>query len=64
MRAEGRAGRFGTVSQQDFSAIKAAGYTDVQLAEISLAISIVMFTNLFNRVNDTTIDFPAIPAQD
>ncbi|EKT4484811.1 carboxymuconolactone decarboxylase family protein [Pseudomonas plecoglossicida] len=52
----------GTVSQQDFAAIKAAGYTDVQLAEISLAISVIMFTNLFNRVNDTTIDFPAIPA--
>lgn len=52
----------GTVSQDQFAAIKAAGYNDVQLAEISLAISIIMFTNLFNRVNDTTVDFPAIPA--
>lgn len=52
----------GTVSNDQFAAIKAVGYSDVQLAEISLAISIITFTNLFNRINDTTIDFPAIPA--
>lgn len=52
----------GTVSEDQFAAIKDAGYDDVNLAEISLAISIIMFTNLFNRVNDTTVDFPAIPS--
>jgi uncharacterized peroxidase-related enzyme len=53
----------GTVSEQQFAAIKGAGYSDVQLAEITLVISVIMFTNLFNRVNDTTIDFPALPAR-
>jgi len=50
----------GTVDQAEFAAIKAAGYTDAQLVEISLAIAITMFTNVFNRINDTAIDFPAV----
>ena len=48
----------GTISQEAYSAIKAAGYTDAQLVEIALAIVIVSFTNLFNRVNDTDVGFP------
>jgi len=48
----------GTISQEAYSAIKAAGYRDAQLVEIALAIVIVSFTNLFNRINDTVIDFP------
>lgn len=50
----------GTVSEQDFAAIKAAGYTDAQLVEISLAIASITFTNVFNRINDTTLDFPPV----
>lgn len=50
----------GTVSDADFAAIKAAGYTDAQLVEISLAFATTVFTNVFNRINDTEIDFPAI----
>jgi uncharacterized peroxidase-related enzyme len=49
----------GTVSDQDFAAIKAAGYTDAQLVDISLAFATNVFTNVFNRINDTEIDFPA-----
>jgi uncharacterized peroxidase-related enzyme len=49
----------GTVSDEDFAAIKAAGYTDAQLVEISLAFATTVFTNVFNRINDTEIDFPA-----
>ena len=49
----------GTISDQEFSAIKAAGYTDAQLVDISLAIALIIFTNAFNRINDTTLDFPA-----
>lgn len=44
----------------DFSAIKAAGHTDAQKVEISLAIAVIVFTNVFDRINDTTIDFPAV----
>lgn len=50
----------GTISEAEFSAIKAAGYTDAQLVEISLAIALTTFTNVFNRINDTAIDFPAV----
>ena len=38
----------------------AAGYSDAQLVEISLAFATTVFTNVFNRINDTDIDFPAL----
>jgi uncharacterized peroxidase-related enzyme len=50
----------GTVSDEDFAAIKAAGYSNSQLVEISLAFATTVFTNVFNRINDTDIDFPAV----
>ena len=50
----------GTISDDSFRAIKAAGYTDAQLVEISLAIAVTVFTNVFNRINDTDIDFPPV----
>ena len=50
----------GTISDAEFQAIKAAGYTDAQLVDISLAIALTIFTNVFNRINDTDVDFPAV----
>lgn len=50
----------GTITQAEFDAIRAAGYTDTQLAEISLAIALTIFTNTFNRINDTDVDFPPV----
>jgi uncharacterized peroxidase-related enzyme len=50
----------GTIDEAEFTAIKHAGYTDRQLVEISLAIAITAFTNIFNRINDTAVDFPAV----
>jgi alkylhydroperoxidase family enzyme len=50
----------GTVSDEDFAAIKAAGYSDAQLVEISLAFATTVFTNVFKRINDTEIGFPAV----
>jgi len=50
----------GELSDEAFAAIKAAGYSDAQLVEISLAIAVITFTNTFNRINDTTVDFPAV----
>ena len=50
----------GTVSDEDFAAIKSAGYSDAQLVEISLIFATTVFTNVFNRINDTEIDFPAV----
>lgn len=50
----------GTVTEVEFLAIKDAGYTDAQLVDISLAIAVTAFTNVFNRINDTDVDFPAV----
>lgn len=50
----------GTISNEEFEAIRAAGYSDEQIVEISLAIAVTVFTNVFNRINDTAIDFPAV----
>jgi uncharacterized peroxidase-related enzyme len=50
----------GTVTADEFAAIKAAGYSDAQLVDISLAFATTVFTNVFNRINDTAIDFPAV----
>jgi alkylhydroperoxidase family enzyme len=50
----------GTVSDEDFAAIKAAGCSDAQLVEIRLAVATTVFTNVFDRINDTEIDFPTV----
>ena len=50
----------GTISDEAFSVIRDAGYTDAQLVDISLAFATTVFTNVFNRINDTDIDFPAV----
>lgn len=50
----------GNLTDAQFAAIKEAGYSDAQLVEISLAVALTTFTNVFNRINDTTIDFPAV----
>ncbi|MBL3965428.1 MULTISPECIES: carboxymuconolactone decarboxylase family protein [Burkholderia] len=53
-------GTHGTVPVAVVDAVRAAGYTERQLIEISLAIASITFTNLVNRVNDTKLDFPAV----
>ena len=50
----------GTISDEEVSAIKAAGDTAQQLVEISLATDVTVFMNVCNRINDTAIDFPAV----
>jgi AhpD family alkylhydroperoxidase len=50
----------GTLPTDAVADIRAAGYSDTQLVAISLAIALTMFTNTFNRINDTDVDFPAV----
>lgn len=50
----------GTIIDDEFFAIRSAGYSDAQLAEIALTIALGIFTNTFNRINDTDIDFPSV----
>jgi uncharacterized peroxidase-related enzyme len=50
----------GTVDKQVLNAVREAGYSDAQVVDTLYAMSVINFTNLFNRVNDTTLDFPAL----
>ncbi|GJG95482.1 carboxymuconolactone decarboxylase family protein [Cupriavidus pauculus] len=50
----------GTVPAASVEAVRAAGYNDAQIVEAIAAISAILFTNMINRVNDTTLDFPAV----
>lgn len=48
----------GTLDEAEVAAIRTAGFSDAQLVEISLAVTVATFTNTFNRINDTEIDLP------
>lgn len=48
----------GTVARERVDAVLAAGYTPTQVVEALMTISLITFTNLLNRVNDTPVDFP------
>lgn len=48
----------GAVSADVLEDVRGAGYTDAQIVEVMLAITSITFTNLFNRVNGTALDFP------
>lgn len=52
----------GRISDDDLRAVKAAGYNDAQITEALLTVSHTVFTNLFNRVHQTPLDFPAAPS--
>src|SRR5262249_54850914 len=49
----------GAVPAKAIEDVRSAGYTDAQIVDVMLAITSITFTNLFNRVNATTLDFPA-----
>ncbi|WP_118182427.1 carboxymuconolactone decarboxylase family protein [Paraburkholderia phosphatilytica] len=52
----------GTLPAEELNAVREAGYTERQVMETALAIAAISFTNIVNRVNDTTVDFPAAPS--
>ena len=47
-----------TLSAEAVNHVKQVGYSDRQIVEIIFAVSAILFTNMFNRVNDTVLDFP------
>lgn len=49
----------GTVPQSVLDGVREAGYSDTQVTEAILAVTAILTTNLFNRVNDTILDFPS-----
>lgn len=53
----------GGVSDDLLALSRAAGLTDAELCEISAHVTLNLFTNYFNRLADTDIDFPKVDAR-
>jgi uncharacterized peroxidase-related enzyme len=51
----------GFVDDGDIETVREAGYSDGQIAESIAMIALVTYTNLFNHVFGTELDFPAAP---
>ncbi len=51
----------GLVSDADVQQVRDAGYQDGEIAEIVANVALNLFTNYFNHVAGTEIDFPAAP---
>jgi len=52
----------GFVEDEDITAVREAGYTDGQIAEAIAYIGLATYSNFFNHVHDTELDFPPAPA--
>ena len=50
----------GEISDADFQALRLAGFTDSLVAEIVSNIALNIFTNYFNSIARTDIDFPLL----
>ena len=50
----------GFVADEDLDAVREAGYSDGEIGEIVAAVALNTFTNYFNSVGQTTLDFPAV----
>ena len=53
----------GPIGDADFSAVQLAGYTDAQIIEIVQHVALNTWTNTFNNVFQTEIDFPVVTAR-
>jgi len=51
----------GWVTDEEVAKLRKAGFTDEDLTEIIANISLTLFTNYFNHVAGTEVDFPAVP---
>ncbi|MDQ0364365.1 carboxymuconolactone decarboxylase family protein [Catenuloplanes indicus] len=50
----------GFVSDEDLKAVREAGYTDGEIGEIVAAVALNTFTDYFNSVGRTELDFPPV----
>jgi alkylhydroperoxidase family enzyme len=48
----------GLVADQDIAAVREAGFDDGAIAEVVANVALSVFTNYFNTVAQTDIDFP------
>lgn len=52
----------GRVTDADLAAIKMAGFSEAETLEIVANVALNIFTNYFNHVADTDVDFPRVDA--
>lgn len=52
----------GVVAHNEVEQLRQAGYTDGEVCEIVANVALNLFTNYFNHVAGTEIDFPAVPS--
>lgn len=52
----------GWVSDEDLGTVRSAGYDEGEIAEIVANVALNIFTNYFNHVADTEVDFPRVSA--
>jgi uncharacterized peroxidase-related enzyme len=50
----------GSVEDADIKSVKAAGYTDGEVAEIVAHVALNILTNYLNKTANTVIDFPVV----
>jgi len=53
----------GQVSDADVAAARSAGLDDGDLAEVVAQVALNVFTNYFNNLNHTEVDFPKVPVE-
>ncbi|MEN6458043.1 MAG: carboxymuconolactone decarboxylase family protein [Thermoguttaceae bacterium] len=52
----------GHVNDEDLQEVRHAGYTDSEIVEIIANVALTLFTNYFNEVAATDVDFPLAPS--
>lgn len=52
----------GVIEDADIAAVRDAGFGDAEIAEVVAHVGLNVFTNYFNNVAGTDIDFPKAPA--
>jgi len=51
----------GAVDDRDIDEIRGAGFDDAAIAEVAANVALHVFTNYFNRLAETDLDFPKAP---
>jgi uncharacterized peroxidase-related enzyme len=52
----------GRVSDADLAKVRAAGYSEAEITEIVATVAANIFTNYFNHIAETEVDFPLVNA--
>lgn len=50
----------GRVGDQDLANVRAAGWSEAEITEIVAVVALNLFTNYFNHIAETEIDFPLV----